>query len=237
MTRDAVATSIACIRNGGIVAVVDDGLAQPDVDLVAAGENLEARTLRRLRDLGNGEVYAPAATRRLNELGLSEQPPAPGDPLARRPALAASVGLADASAALDDEETAAVVRALASDRNGADFRSPGPVTPIRAREGGVLRRLGHTEAAVDLAVLAGFAPVAVLAHVDTPDPAVFEQPSLTTDPGDRPSRWCASARSSTTGGPTSGWCTAWLPRNCRRRMARSRPSLFTTPQPAKTTWR
>ena len=184
MTRDAVATSIACIRNGGIVAVVDDGLAQPDVDLVAAGENLEARTLRRLRDLGNGEVYAPAATRRLNELGLSEQPPAPGDPLARRPALAASVGLADASAVSDDEETAAVVRALASDRNGADFRSPGPVTPIRAREGGVLRRLGHTEAAVDLAVLAGFAPVAVLAHVDTPDPAVFEQPSLTADPSD-----------------------------------------------------
>ena len=186
MSGDAMETAIACIRSGGIVAVVDDGLAQPDVDLVAAGQNLDARTLRRLRDLGNGEVYAPAAARRLDKLGLSEQPPDRGDPLARRAALAASVGLADATAASDDEETAAVIRALASDRSGADFRSPGPVTPIRAREGGVLRRLGHTEAAVDLTVLAGFTPVAVLTHVDTPDPATFERPSLAAGPGEPP---------------------------------------------------
>ena len=178
MTHDAVTTAIDCIRRGGIVAVVDDGLAQPDLDLVAAGEIVDAGTLQRLRNLGNGEIFSPTATRRLDDLGLSEQPPDPGDPLARRPALAASVGLADASEASNHEESAAVIRALASDRNGADFRSPGPVTPIRAREGGVLRRLGHTEAAVDLAVLAGLAPVAVLSHVDTPDASTFEQPTL-----------------------------------------------------------
>ena len=186
MSYDAVARAIQCIGRGGIVAVVDDGLAQPDLDLVAAGENLRAGTLGRLRNLGDGEIYAPAAARRLDDLGLSEQSPGPGDPLARRPALAASVGLADAPAASDDEATAAVVRALASDRSAADFRSPGPVTPIRARQGGVLRRLGHTEAAVDLAVLAGLAPVAVLAHVDTPDPAAFEESSLTAGPDEPP---------------------------------------------------
>ena len=186
MTVDAVATAIACVQRGGIVAVVDDGLAQPDLDLVAAGENLRIDTLRHLQVLGNGEVYAPAAARRLDDLGLSEQSPDPEDPLARRPALAASVGLADASTAAGDEETAAVVQALASDRNGADFRSPGPVTPIRAREGGVLRRLGHTEAAVDLAVLAGLAPVAVLTHVGTPDAAAFEEPWLTSMSDDSP---------------------------------------------------
>ena len=178
--------AIDSVRSGGIVAVVDDGLAQPDIDLVAAGENLRPETLGRLRDLGNGEVYAPAATRRLNELGLSEESPDPEDPLARRPALAASVGLADATAASGDEESAAVIRALASDLNGSDFRSPGPVTPIRAREGGVLRRLGHTEAAVDLAVLAGLAPVAALSHVDTPDALAFEQPTLAAGHDDPP---------------------------------------------------
>ena len=178
--------AIDSVRSGGIVAVVDDGLAQPDIDLVAAGENLRPETLGRLRDLGNGEVYAPAATRRLNELGLSEESPDPEDPLARRPALAASVGLADATAASGDEESAAVIRALASDLNGSDFRSPGPVTPIRAREGGVLRRLGHTEAAVDLAVLAGLAPVAALSHVDTPDALAFKQPTLAAGHDDPP---------------------------------------------------
>ena len=178
MTHDAVTTAIDRIRRGGIVAVVDDGLAQPDLDLVAAGENLRAVTLKCLRGLGSGDLYAPAATRRLDELGLSEQPTDSADPLARRPALAASVGLADASAQSGDEAAAAVIRALASDRNGADFRSPGPVTPIRAREGGVLRRLGHTEAAVDLVVLAGLAPVAVLSHVDTPDASAFDQPTM-----------------------------------------------------------
>ena len=186
MTHDAVARAIECMGRGGIVAVVDDGLAQPDLDLVAAGENLRAGTLGRLRDLGNGDIYAPGAARRLDDLGLSEQALEPGDPLARRPALAASVGLADASAAADDEATVAVIRALASDRNGADFRSPGPVTPIRAREGGVLRRLGHTEAAVDLAVLAGFAPVAVLTHVETPDAAAFEQAAYSASPDEPP---------------------------------------------------
>lgn len=186
MTHDAVATSIARIRSGDIVAVVDDGLAQPDLDLVAAGENCRAETLERLRGLGNGEIYAPAAARRLDDLGLTEQLPDSEDPLARRPALAASVGLADDSAATGDEETAAVVRALASDRNGADFHSPGPVTPIRAREGGVLRRLGHTEAALDLVMLAGLAPVAVLTHVETPDPAAFEQPMFSASPDEPP---------------------------------------------------
>jgi len=183
MNHDALATAIASIRSGGIVAVVDDGLAQPDLDLVAAGENLRADTLRHLQVLGNGEIYAPAATLRLDELGLSAQPPDSGDPLARRPALAISVGLADASAESDNASRVAVVRALASDRNGADFRSPGPVTPIRAREGGVLRRLGHTEAAVDLAVLAGFEPVAVLTHVDAPPPEAFNEPWLSSDSG------------------------------------------------------
>ncbi|MDE2869538.1 MAG: GTP cyclohydrolase II [Chloroflexota bacterium] len=183
MNHDALATAIARIRGGGIVAVVDDGLAQPDLDLVAAGENLRADTLRHLQALGNGEIYAPATTLRLDELGLSAQPPDSGDPLARRPALAISVGLAGASAESDNASRVAVVRALASDRNGADFRSPGPVTPIRAREGGVLRRLGHTEAAVDLAVLAGFEPVAVLTHVDTPPPAAFTDPWLPADSG------------------------------------------------------
>ena len=186
MTADAVAMAIECIGRGGIVAVVDDGLAQPDLDLVAAGENLRAETLERLRAQGNGEVYVPAAAWRLNDLGLSEEPPEPDDPLARRPALAASVGLAKATPAPDHEVAAAVVRALASDLNGADFRSPGPVTPIRARDGGVLRRLGHTEAAVDLAVLAGLAPVAVLSHVNSPDASAFEQPTLAASHGSSP---------------------------------------------------
>ncbi|MDE2897340.1 MAG: GTP cyclohydrolase II [Chloroflexota bacterium] len=186
MTRDAVAIATECIRRGGIVAVVDDGLAQPDLDVVAAGENLHAETLGRLRALGDGDLYAPAAARRLDELRLPEQPTDPADPTVRRPALAASVGLADVPTTSDDAAKAAVVRALASDRNGAHFRSPGPVTPIRAREGGVLRRLGHTEAAVDLAVLAGLPPVAVLAHVDTPNTEVFEQSSLSTGPNQPP---------------------------------------------------
>ena len=238
MTADAVATATECIRRGGIVAVVDDGLAQPDVDLVTAGENLRAETLNRLRDLGNGEVYAPSAARRLDELGLSEQPPGPEDPLARRPALAASVGLAAASTASVDEEAVAVVRALASDRNGAEFRSPGPVTPIRAREGGVLRRLGHTEAAVDLAVLAGLAPVAVLSHVDTPDAAAFHEPWLISPSGDSPipvvriSQIVHHRRANER--VVYQVAAAEL---ADRPVGPTRPWPFTTRPPAKTTWR
>ncbi len=174
MTRDAVQAAVASIRRGGIAAVVDDGQARPDVDLVTAGATLTTETLATLRALGGGAVYAPAAPRLLDACGIAERPPDARDPLARRAAATASVGLAGRAGQDGDAAVAAVVRALAAPNpaSGA-FGSPGPVTPLRAREGGVLRRLGHTEAAVDLAALAGLSPVAVLTRVDTPNPAAL----------------------------------------------------------------
>lgn len=166
MTSNPIGTAIATIRAGGIIAVIDDGRASPDIDVVMAGELLTEDAMAKMRTLAETELYVPVSAQRLDELRINQQPPTSVDPLARRTAFTESIGLANNSPS-DTRDTSfvTVVQALASAEHHRDsFTSPGPVTAIRAGEGGVLRRLGHTEAAVDLAVLAGLAPVGVTAR-------------------------------------------------------------------------
>ena len=166
MTSSQIDTAIATIRAGGIIAIVDDGRASPDIDVVMAGELLTEDTMVKMRTLAETDLYVPVSAQRLDDLQINQQPPISIDPLARRTAFTETIGLTNN--ALDDTSDTSfitVVKALASaDHHRDSFTSPGPVTAIRAGEGGVLRRLGHTEAAVDLAVLAGLAPVGVTAR-------------------------------------------------------------------------
>ena len=167
MSSHQIDAAIARIRDGGIVAIIDDGRAIPDTDMVMAGEMLTDEAMATMRALTETELYVPVGTDRLDELRIEQRPPESADPLARRTAFTKSIGLA--GNALNDTNTSgfvAVVQALASAEHHRDsFGSPGPVIAIRACAGGVLRRLGHTEAAVDLAVLAGLAPVGVTARI------------------------------------------------------------------------
>ena len=167
MTSDPVNAAMDQIRKGGIVAIVDDGLACPELDLAAAAETFSVETLVRMLDLGTHAVCLPASGKRLDVLGIPVRESRSLKPLDRGADVTATVGLNDLDLGNEDECFVQVVRALASSNfTKFDFCSPGPVTPIRARDGGVLRRLGHTEAAVDLVMLAGLAPVAVTVRVD-----------------------------------------------------------------------
>lgn len=166
MTSNPIDTAIATIRAGGIIAIIDDGRASPDIDVVMAGELLTEDTMAKMRTLAETELYVPVSAQRLDELGINQQPPKSVDPLARRTAFTESIGLTNNTLSdTSDTSFVTVVQALASAEYHRDsFTSPGPVTAIRAGAGGVLRRLGHTEAAVDLAVLAGLTPVGVTAR-------------------------------------------------------------------------
>lgn len=171
MSGTEIETAIGHIAAGGIVAVVDDGRDPPDVDLVAAGSTLTEAKLAEIRALTTGQLHTPVAPERLDALGIPLMIEAEANPVARSAAFTVTVDLADQAPQPGSlPGVVGTIRALADpSREAAAFRKPGHVAPLRGRSGGVLRRFGHTEAAIDLARLASLPPVAVLTALHTPE--------------------------------------------------------------------
>ncbi len=159
------------VAEGGIVAVVDDGRDPPDVDLVTAGARLTEATLAKMRGLTSGQLHIPVAPERLDALGLPLMVESQANSRARSAAFTVTVDLLDQQPQPGSlPGVVGTIRALADpSHRAAAFGKPGHVGPLRGRSGGVLRRLGHTEAAIDLARLAELPPVAALATLHTPE--------------------------------------------------------------------
>ena len=148
------------------VIVVAEGRSL-EADVIAPGSLMTGQALDRFRNLGDGTIYVSVHHQRLTDLGIPLISRETKDPSNPGPYFASTVDTRQAAMPLDSSSgMAATIRAFADERLGAgNFVSPGSVQPLEAREGGVLRRAGHTEAGVDLARLAGLPPVAVLTHL------------------------------------------------------------------------
>ncbi len=164
---DVIQPVLARLHGGGIVGIVDDGRDHPDVDLAAAGASLTLAILRRMRALGDGRLLVAIEPDRLDELEIELIDSRRDGPASGRPSFAQSVALRDGREdPSSDESVVETIRALADpDRGAADFRSPGHVIPLRPRQGGVLRRIGHTEAATDLLRLAELPAIAAITRL------------------------------------------------------------------------
>ena len=173
MTGSDLEAVVACVASGGIVAVVDDGRDPPDVDLVTAGSILTEVKLSEMRSLTGGQLYVPIAPERLDALDIPLMLELQEDRGGRSTAFSVTVDLLEQRPHPGSlPGMVGTIQALADPSNTATvFRKPGHVAPLRARSGGVLRRFGHTEAATDLAELAGLSPIAVIAVLHTPDGA------------------------------------------------------------------
>lgn len=151
--------------NEPLIVVVE----APDVeaDIIVPGSLITAQKLTELARQGDGQIFVAVHHARLSELGIGLAAREPADTAHSGPWFASTVDLKQEG--VDPESPrgeAATIRALADGRYGPlDFRQPGRARPLAAQEGGVLRRVGHTEAGVDLARLAGLPPVAVLSHL------------------------------------------------------------------------
>ena len=169
----------AILRAGGMVLVVDDELRENEGDLVAAGENVTADTVNFMATEGRGLICAPMIADRLHALGLERMVP-PDERDRYRTAFTVSVDARDGTTTgISAPDRARTIRALAAeDSTPASFIRPGHIFPLQAVEGGVLRRTGHTEAAVDLMKIAGLRPVAVICEVMKPDGEMARLPDL-----------------------------------------------------------
>ncbi|MCL0100725.1 bifunctional 3,4-dihydroxy-2-butanone-4-phosphate synthase/GTP cyclohydrolase II [Peptococcaceae bacterium] len=160
-----------------MVVVIDDEDRENEGDLVMAAEKADAGAINFMATYGRGLICVPLEGRRLDELGLHLMVTNNTDP--HGTAFTVSVDAKTTTTGISAHERAETIRALVDpNTKPEDLRKPGHVFPLRAKEGGVLRRAGHTEAAVDLAKLAGLYPAGVICEIMNDDGTMARVPQL-----------------------------------------------------------
>ncbi len=158
-----VQAAVDAIAHGKVVIVVDDEDRENEGDFICAAEKATAENINFILD-GRGQLCAPILPEVCQRLELSPIVEANNAPL--RTAFMTPVDHRTGKTGITAEERALTVRTLADPESKADdFLRPGHVYPLLAKEGGVLRRAGHTEATVDLCRMAGLAPAGVLSEI------------------------------------------------------------------------
>lgn len=175
---DSVEDAVAAIAAGQLIIVVDDEDRENEGDLIMAASKATPETINMMIRYGSGIVCVPMLGPQLDRLGLG--PMVARNREVQRTDFAVSV---DASAGISTGVSAydrsLTIKILAEpDARAEQLVQPGHVFPLRARPGGVLERAGHTEAAVDLALLAGLAPSGVLCELVNDDGTMQRLPQL-----------------------------------------------------------
>ena len=164
----SIEEAIADIAAGKMIVVVDDAQRENEGDLVMAAELCGDADMNFMVKEARGLVCAPIDSNAATRLSLNMMVERNTDP--HGTAFTVSVDAMSSSTGISAKERATTVRLLASEAAvGEDFRRPGHIFPLIAKEGGVLKRAGHTEAAVDLARLAGLHPAGVICEIMNED--------------------------------------------------------------------
>ncbi len=158
-----IQAAVDAIRRGEVVIVVDDEDRENEGDYICAAQLATAETINFMLS-GHGQLCAPVLGSVCDRLDLS--PIVSNNTAPLQTAFMTPVDHAGSKTGITAAERAETIRRLASpDSRAEDFVRPGHVYPLVAKEGGVLRRAGHTEAAVDLARMAGLIPAGVLCEI------------------------------------------------------------------------
>jgi len=175
---DSIEDVLRDLRAGKMVIVTDDEGRENEGDLIMAAEKITPKAVNFMATHARGLICVPLAEARANALGLER--------MARENreshktdftvAVDAARGISTGISAADRARTIAVLADVKSQPR--DLVQPGHVFPLRAKEGGVLRRAGHTEAGVDLARLAGLQPAAVICEIMNADGTMARLPQL-----------------------------------------------------------
>ncbi|MBT8310248.1 MAG: 3,4-dihydroxy-2-butanone-4-phosphate synthase, partial [Flavobacteriaceae bacterium] len=158
--------AIEDVRNGKVIIVVDDANRENEGDFIAAAETVTPEMINFMATHGRGLICAPLTEERCEELELNMM--VENNTVMHHTQFTVSVDLIGqgCTTGISVHDRAKTVKALI-DKNTKpfDLGRPGHIFPLKAKEGGVLRRTGHTEAAVDFARLAGFEPAGVLVEI------------------------------------------------------------------------
>ncbi len=178
MALATVHEAIEAFARGEFLVVVDDEDRENEGDLIIAADAMTAEKMTFMIRHTSGVICAPMSDERANDLDLPLMVVENTESM--RTAFTVSVDLVEGTTTgISASDRSATVVALAdTERSPAEFARPGHVFPLRARPGGVLKRAGHTEAAVDLCALSDRAPVGVLCEIVNDDGTMARLPDL-----------------------------------------------------------
>ncbi len=176
---NTIEEAIEDIRQGKVIIVVDDEDRENEGDFLAAAEKVTPEMINFMATHGRGLICAPLTENRCKELGLHVMVNNNTDPM--ETAFTVSVDLRGngVTTGISAADRAKTILALCnSDTKPHDLARPGHIFPLIAKQGGVLRRTGHTEAAIDFARLAGFKSAGVIVEIMNEDGSMARLPQL-----------------------------------------------------------
>ncbi len=176
---DSIESAIDDIRLGKLVIVVDDEDRENEGDFIGAAHTVTPEIINFMSMYGRGLICAPLSEDRCNELNL--QPMVPDNTSLHETAFTVSIDLLGngCTTGISAHDRAKTIQALVNPgTRPEDLGRPGHIFPLRAKKGGVLRRSGHTEAAIDMARMAGFDPAGVLVEIMNEDGSMARLPQL-----------------------------------------------------------
>ncbi len=176
---NTIQDAIEDIKNGKMIIVVDDEDRENEGDFIAAAECVTPEMINFMAKNGRGLICAPLTEARCEELDLPLM--VNNNTVLHNTPFTVSVDLIGngCTTGISVQDRAKTIKALTiKETKPSDFGRPGHIFPLRAKEGGVLRRTGHTEASIDLARLAGFQPAGILVEILNEDGTMARLPQL-----------------------------------------------------------
>jgi len=175
---DSIEAAIADLRKGNMIIVVDDADRENEGDLILAGQFVTPAVVNFMAKFGRGLICVPTTSERLQQLGIERMVRQNRESFRTdfQVSVDAAHGVTTGISAADRAKTIQILALPTAVPE--DLVQPGHVFPLRARPGGVLQRAGHTEAAVDLATLAGCRPVGILCEIMNDDGSMARLPQL-----------------------------------------------------------
>ena len=176
---DKIEDALQDIRLGKIVIVVDDEDRENEGDFVAAAEKVSPEMINFMATHGRGLICTPILEKRADELNLEMMVGKNTDPNKTQFTVSIDLIGKGCSTGISARDRAKTIEALIDEKTKPeDLGRPGHIFPLKAKNGGVLRRTGHTEAAVDLARLAGLKPAGVIVEIMNQDGSMARLPQL-----------------------------------------------------------
>ncbi len=179
ITLNTIEEAIAAIRAGEIIIVVDDEDRENEGDFLAAAEKVTPEMINFMATHGRGLICTPLTENRCEALKLNMMVGNNTDPMETAFTISVDLKGKGVTTGISASDRAKTVQALMDPTTKPfDLARPGHIFPLKAKEGGVLRRTGHTEAAIDFARLAGFQPAGVIVEIMNADGTMARLPEL-----------------------------------------------------------
>ncbi|HET8753394.1 MAG TPA: 3,4-dihydroxy-2-butanone-4-phosphate synthase [Salinimicrobium sp.] len=176
---DSIKEAIDDIRAGKVIIVVDDEDRENEGDFIAAAEKVTPEMINFMAMHGRGLICAPLTEKRCAELNLEMMVGNNTDPLETAFTISVDLRGHGVTTGISASDRAKTIKSLIDpETRPHDLTRPGHIFPLKAKEGGVLRRTGHTEAAIDFARLAGFQPAGVIVEIMNENGTMARLPQL-----------------------------------------------------------